>query len=318
VSKFFKALEQAEKDRSRQEGESPLASEPAPPAREPVPLLARMRVEVPPHVADEAPPDAATSPPAPVSNTSTQSREVPREINGIESHLISLIAPAAFETEQYRNLRTLLETARAQRQGYVVGISSPGMGDGKTTTAINLAGVLAEGSDARVLLIDADLRNPAIHRKLGMTTTRDRGLMSLIADRALSLRDVLTTRPPLRLQVLPAERSLSSPYEVLKSPRFGELLEEARRDFDYVVLDTPPLVSLSDCRLIGNWVDGFLIIIAANRTPRKLVEEALNVIDPSKVLGFVFNGDDRSFERYKYYSYGYSNGFGRRDDGSEE
>jgi Mrp family chromosome partitioning ATPase len=76
------------------------------------------------------------------------------------------------------------------------------------------------------------------------------------------------------------------------------LLEEARHEYDYVILDMPPLVPLPDCGVIGRSVDGFLIVVAANRTPRKLVEEALKVLDPAAVIGLIFNGDDRPHPGY--------------------
>jgi Mrp family chromosome partitioning ATPase len=78
----------------------------------------------------------------------------------------------------------------------------------------------------------------------------------------------------------------------------GELLAEARRHYDYVVLDTPPLIPFPDCRLLGRWVDGFFIIVAAHQTSRRLVEEALQVVDPAQLLGLVFNRDDRPLSRY--------------------
>ena len=88
-------------------------------------------------------------------------------------------------------------------------------------------------------------------------------------------------------------------------PRSGEvLLREARRDFDYVLVDTPPAVMLPDCRLIARWVDGFLVVVAAHTTPRHLVAEALDQFDPGKVLGVVFNADDKPTSCYGYYGYG--------------
>jgi Mrp family chromosome partitioning ATPase len=85
------------------------------------------------------------------------------------------------------------------------------------------------------------------------------------------------------------------------------LLAEARRRFDWVVVDTPPLVAVPDTRLIGRWVDGFLVIIGAHRTPRKLVADALDLLDPAKIVGVVFNGDDRPLSsRYGYYSHYYT------------
>ena len=305
MSKFFKALEQAERDRAREERDQASASPPPASPREPVVPVARSRKELAPDRSHEQP----TGEPPPI--VEHRPPPISHELDGIDGHLVSLLAPTAFETEQYRNLRTLLETKRTGH-GYVVAISSPSVGDGKTTTAINLAGVLAEDEGTRVLLVDADLRNPTLDRMLGMKGSTGRGLVSAILAPALSLEDVVAPRPPFRLSVLSAGRRVASPYEMLKSPRFGELLDEARRHFDYIVLDTPPLVSLSDCRLIGNWVDGFLIVVAAHRTPRKLVEEALNVLEPAKVVGFVFNNDERSWGNYGYYHDGLASGSPKR------
>ena len=104
-----------------------------------------------------------------------------------------------------------------------------------------------------------------------------------------------------------------SPYEVLKSPRLGELFEEARRQYDYIVVDTPPLTPIQDCRVIGRWVDGFLLVVTAHRTPRRLVEDALTTLDPSKVLGLVFNQADRRSRSGLYPGYyaGYHSTAGR-------
>jgi Mrp family chromosome partitioning ATPase len=82
-------------------------------------------------------------------------------------------------------------------------------------------------------------------------------------------------------------------------------LRDARSFYDYVVIDTPPVVPLADCRLLGRLVDGFIVVVAANKTPRKLLAEALNLLDPAKVIGLVFNGDNRPLAAYYGY-YGYS------------
>jgi Mrp family chromosome partitioning ATPase len=82
------------------------------------------------------------------------------------------------------------------------------------------------------------------------------------------------------------------------------LLDEARRQFDYVLVDTPPIAPLADCRLLGRWVDGFILVVAANKTPRKLLAEALNVLHSARVFGVVFNGDEQQLSPYYgYYSH---------------
>jgi len=233
----------------------------------------------------------------------------------LEEHLVSLLEPASFEADQYRALRHLIEQHHKSSDLSVVAVSSPGAGEGKTTTAINLAGALAQAPDARVLLIDADLRKPTLGSRLGFDNSP--GLADAIQDANLPLKAVARVRPDLNLAVLPAGRLPSAPYEALKSARVGELLAEARQQYDYIILDTAPLVPIPDCRVIAKWVDGFLIVVAAHRTARKLVEEALHVTERAKILGLVFNGDDRHVSRDSYYSYYTSErGGGQNGDGS--
>jgi receptor protein-tyrosine kinase len=84
----------------------------------------------------------------------------------------------------------------------------------------------------------------------------------------------------------------------------GRLLEEARGAYDYVVVDTPPLLLVPDCRLLSQWVDGFMIVVAARRTPRRLLAEALAAMEPARLVGIVFNGDERPLSGYdkEYYA----------------
>ncbi len=223
--------------------------------------------------------------PAPAASEPAPSAEI------ADDHLVSLISPAAFEAEQYRALRHIVEQMHKTDNVKIVAVSSPAVGDGKTTTAINLAGALAQSPEARVLLIDADLRRPSIGALLRHVDAKP-GLVDAILDPACTLEQVLVVRSQFNLSFIHAGRPLaSSPYELLKSARLGALLEEARGRYDYVVIDTPPLAEVQDCRLIASWVDGFLVVVAAHRTPRRLVEEALAIVEPAKILGLVFNGD---------------------------
>ena len=277
MSKFFKALEQAEQEQAPRRHTAP--SEPTS-ARGPA-------------VPETVPSRALQS-----------ALELPRGVpTGLEEHLVSLLAPTSFEAEQYRALRHLIEQLHKSTDLSVVAVSSPDAADGKTLTAINLAGALAQAPDARVLLVDADFRGAAVAARFGFADRAGPGLVGAILDASLTLEAVAHVRPHLNLSVLPAGRLPSAPYEVLKSPRVGELLAEARRRYDYIILDTPPLVPVPDCSVIGKWVDGFLIVVTAHRTARKLLEEALNVTESAKIVGLVFNGDDRHLSRGSYGSY---------------
>jgi capsular exopolysaccharide synthesis family protein len=187
----------------------------------------------------------------------------------------------------------------------VLAVTSPTPGDGKTITTLNLAGALAQAAGARVLLIDADLRRPSVTRYLPCGPGRLSGLVDAIVDADVTLREVVRRFDHLNLSVLPAGIANANTYELLTSPRLEALLTEARANYDYVLIDTPPLVLVPDSRLIGRWVDGFLIVVAAHKTPRRLLAEGLNLLDPAKVLGMVFNFDNRPMSGYHgYYGYG--------------
>jgi capsular exopolysaccharide synthesis family protein len=220
----------------------------------------------------------------------------------VDPHLVSFLRPSSFEGEQYRALRHTIEHARRTTRVSVLAVSSATVGDGKTTTLINLAGALAQAPDVRVLVADADLRRPSVATRLGLRESGAPGLIDAIADDTLTLKDVVRHHPLFNLSVLSAGGGSSTPYEVLKSPRVGTLFDEARETFDYVLVDTPPLVPLADCRILGKWVDAFLVVVAAHKTPRKLVSEAMSILDAERVLGLVFNYDDRAVAGY-YYGY---------------
>lgn len=221
----------------------------------------------------------------------------------IDSHLVSLTNPHSFAAEQYQGLRLTLERLARSRGAQVIAVSSPAAGEGKTVTAVNLAGALARGSDARVLLVDADLRRPSIARNLGMEDGERNGLADIIADTRLELADGARQLEAFNMAVVPAGSPHPAIHKILRSPRLEHLLSEARKQYDYIVVDTPPLLPVFDSALLARVADGLLLVVAANQTPRKLLGEALNLVDPSKVLGIVFNRDDRPLFGYydEYY-----------------
>ena len=155
MSKFFEALQQAEWDQARQTQAS-LA-----PAR--VGLLEALPPAAP---LEEAPPRV-------LGTAQTVTEVAVDRSDRVDEHLVSLVSPGAFEaTEQYRVLRHIVETLRKSANLQVVAITSPGVGEGKTSTAINLAGALAQSAAARVLLMDIDLRRPAVARQLGLAGSK--------------------------------------------------------------------------------------------------------------------------------------------------
>ena len=318
MSKFFKALEQAERDNAQPESpaapqataeavaetvserppvvprwpepdqeQPPVFTPPVPRAASQVVDAPRPTVDAPGPVLD--PPRPSVDAPRPVFEAPRPVVERPRIATALlDEHLVSLQAPSTAAAEQYRVLRHLVETLRKRANLQVLGVTSPGVGDGKTVTAINLAGALSQSDDARVLLIDMDLRRPAIARYLAIAQARPT-LADVLGTPGVALKDAVIQLPRFNLSVLQAPASAAAPYELLRSPKLEALLAEARQQYDYVVLDTPPFVPFPDCRLIAKSVDGFVLVVASNRTPRGVLAEALKAMDPEKAVGYVFN-----------------------------
>lgn len=295
MSTFFRALERAEQERAhKRSAPAPTSAPTTESATTPRGALSTP-ISDPKGLSGDAGPGLTSVFKRPEKTATPVAEE--RAVD-IEEHLVSLLAPMSFEAEQYRALRHVIEQLRRSAELSVIAVSSADAADGKTTTAINLAGTLAQAVDSRVLIVDADLRGANVAVHLGFDDQEFPGLVEAILDTRLTLDAVVQRHAHLNLSAISAGRSPSAPYEVLKSPRAAELLAEARRRYDYVIVDTPPLVSAPESRVIEKYVDGFLIVVGANRTPRRLVEEALNLVEPAKVLGMVFNGDDRHLSKY--------------------
>lgn len=309
MSRFFQALERAKQDRLIEEG--PRRQEAVETWVEPVPQpLERPETKwVPPE-----PPSLRLEVEEPIREEVEEIREekVKEASRGIDEPLVSLLTPTSLEADQYRGLRYAIEQLHKTEGICIVAVSSPSTGDGKTTTAINLAGALAQAAEARVLLIDADLRRPSVARRLGLTGSQGRsGLVDAISNPSRAVEDIIRSCPPFNLDVLPGGQPAVSPYELLRSPRLLDLLAWARARYDYVVVDTPPLLPIPDSRILTKLVDGFLVVVSAHKTPSKLLGEALSLIDAGKVIGIVFNGDDDRLSGY--YRYYYTNGHDKKN-----
>jgi capsular exopolysaccharide synthesis family protein len=227
--------------------------------------------------------------------------------------LVSFVAPASLEAEQYRALRHLVERMHRDNGFQVCAVTSASAGEGKTITTLNLAGSLAQSPDARVLVIDADLHRPTVAKYLGLTRPRSPGLAEAVLHSSHRLSDIVRRIDPLNVSVLLAGSGSAGSYELLTSPRLEELLLEARRLYDYVLIDTPPVVPLADSRLLAKIIDGYVVVVAAHKTPRKLLTDAFDLLDTAKLVAVVFNGDDQPLSNYYGY-YGSHDGSTRAHD----
>jgi capsular exopolysaccharide synthesis family protein len=222
----------------------------------------------------------------------------------LDKNLVTFSEPRSFEAEQYQRLRQQIERLSTTRQLKVIAVTSAVVGDGKTFTALNLAGALAQRKDRKVLVIDADLRRPSVMPRLGLTA--DEGLATALQSSNGAYQHYIRLIDGTTVSVLPGEIAPSGTYELLTSSKFAEIIKEVRTKYDYVVVDTPPVLPMADSGLLRDIVDGYLLVVSARSTPRKLVGEALNQLDPAAVIGLVYNRDDRpifGFYRSHYRQY---------------
>ena len=229
----------------------------------------------------------------------------------VADELVSILSPSSFEADQYRALQHRVQVAHEDTGLKVVAVTSAGPGEGKTITALNLAGTLARSPDKRVLVVDADIRRPAVAEYLRLPDTGLPGLGRLDSGEDCSLGKLTRRIDALNLSVLLAGGARDNTYELLASPRFWGLMADARAVYDFVIVDTPPLLPLPDAQLLARLVDGIVLVISAHRTPRAVVNDALDLIDPAKLLAIAFNGDDRPLSSYYGY-YGWRPGSSRR------
>jgi protein-tyrosine kinase len=188
--------------------------------------------------------------------------------------------------EQFRRLAGTLHKAQRTTGLKSVMVTSAMEGDGKTLTAINIALVLSESFNARVLLIDADLRNPSIPSVVDFGN--DAGLSEALrakTDQRLAL--VPLTR---RLTLLPAGQPIANSIEALTSPRMQQILTDASERFDWVVVDAPPVGMTTDARLLSELVGGTLFVIRAGQSQHADVERAIKALGREHILGVVLNG----------------------------
>ncbi|MBI4341869.1 MAG: CpsD/CapB family tyrosine-protein kinase [Candidatus Omnitrophica bacterium] len=275
MSKITKALEKAARERLQHLQEQPTVKAPA--IEVPIVLPARLgsvsvadRIQVDPHIV------AAADPKSPIS-------------------------------EQYRILRTNLQSLKFRPGAKVVVITSAVHGEGKTVTAINLALTLSRQENLKVVLVDADMRKGSIHKWLGLTD-RSEGLSTVLA-RGGELNGELVTLKDPNLTILPTGPYPEHPAELLESSHMKRLLATLKTQFDVVIIDAPPVLPVADPGILAAHADGVLLVVRAGRTQRKTVTQAQALLDQMKanVLGCVLThveyylpGYYRYYHEYQY------------------
>jgi capsular exopolysaccharide synthesis family protein len=233
-----------------------------------------------------------------------------RSEDGTSDRLITHVDPRSPVTEAYRSMRTNLAFARAQQSPQAIVVASPGPADGKSTTAANLAITFAQQGQ-RTLLIDADLRRAVLDR--AFRVERSPGLTEVIVGEAMLADAIHETEVP-NLSILASGRFPPNPAELLGSSRMQEILRDAKAKFDVVLLDSPPLLAVTDAAVLATMVDGVVLVIRTQRTKRDAVRRAIGHIRSvrGRLLGAVLNDVDmRSGAYYGSYGHYYYSYYGR-------
>jgi len=231
-------------------------------------------------------------------------RETAAVQSELDHRLVAAFAPQSLAAEQYRSLRTRVKIAENGRTMRSIVITSPNKGDGKSLTAGNLALTMAQEFSQRVLLVDADLRRPSIHRLFGISDVP--GLSDVLMG-GVAVDDALVTIPEHHLTILPSGLVPTHPAELLGSAAMRRTLDTLRSRFDRIIIDMPPVAPLADVSIAAGVVDGLLMIVRAGVTPKPAIERALSGLDTSKVLGLVLNDAGDGSGAYGY-GYGYAAG----------
>lgn len=209
--------------------------------------------------------------------------------------------PRSLSAEAYRSLRTSIKFSSADKLIKTIVVTSSLIGEGKSTVVGNLAYSLNQDG-SRVLVIDCDLRKPSIHENFLLSN--EKGLTDMLVGKS-DLRSV-TKKIEDSLFLITAGTIPPNPAEILGSSAMEDLIEELSTNFDYIILDTPPILPVSDTLLLASKADATLIVVNARKTKEKMVKESYSKLVEARanVIGTILNESDKSLDNKYYGNYG--------------
>ena len=219
----------------------------------------------------------------------------------LPSDLVTIHAPKSPASESYRGIRTGILFSSADKSPQVIMVTSVSPLEGKTTSAANLSVTLAN-AESRVLLIDADMRRPRIHKIFGLD--RKIGLSSVLVGTE-SLKDAIVSSPVEGLDILPVGHIPPNPSEIIGSQKMGKLLDALRKKYARIIIDSPPILAVTDAVVLSQMVDGVLLVIRSGETPRAAIQNSLAQLQTvnAKILGAMLNAVGVGRDSYYYYQY---------------
>ena len=206
--------------------------------------------------------------------------------------------PKSVAAESYRTLRTNLQYSSFDKEYKVIVVTSSEPGEGKSTTAGNLAISLAQG-EKKVVLIDCDLRKPSLHKRFKVSNIV--GLSDVLI--GMEKLEDAGNRYKKNLMILTSGKVPPNPSEMLGSKAMTALLDTLREDFDYIILDTPPIQLVTDSQILATKADGTILVIKAEATKKEAVQSSINLLKKvnAHIIGTVLNGVDNKKNKYNYY-----------------
>lgn len=214
-------------------------------------------------------------------------------------HLIAQLNPRSPISEQYRTVRTNLQFSNIDNALQAILITSPGPAAGKSITAANLAVVYAQ-QNMKTLLIDADLRKPTVHYTFRLNNLH--GLSNVLINES-TIEEAVNKSDIEHLNILTSGPIPPNPAELLASNRMRDVLEQAKKTYDFIIFDTPPALAVADAKILANIVDGTLLVIRSGTTETEDAQKAKEMMSDTTapILGVVLN--DVQKEDMQYYAY---------------
>lgn len=220
-----------------------------------------------------------------------------------DSHLVALTDPQSLAAEKFRVLVTRLGNLRAQRELKSVQVTSGVPEEGKTIIAANLAVTLARHTQSRVLLVEGDLHKPSLLALLGINQMN--GIRQWWSDANAPLSNYIKRIDDLPLWLLAAGGRSDQPAEILQSGRIAEQFAQVSGWFDWIVVDSTPLLPMADANIWSRLVDGNLLVVREGVAPVKTLKKGLESLDNAKLVGLVLNTASE-FDRVNYYDQHYA------------
>jgi len=286
LSFIDKALERAKATRQQDEAPTTARPEPAPEIQKPLPVLGNL---------------GSSADPQEICYTVTRTLPVDFEFLKESKIIVGENYPAI--AEEYKLLRTHIMQRTKKNNWNNIMFTGPRPDEGKTLTTINIAISIAQEFDQTVLLVDTDLRNPAIHKYFGLPGNR--GLVDFLKDGRPIPELLIHPAGIPKLVILPGGKPVNDAAELIKSPQMVDLVHELKHCYHdrYVLFDLPPMLHFADALAFAPLMDGIVLVVESGRTTREDIAQSLEMLQTFNLIGFVMNKIKLTSQDYSYYYY---------------